>query len=81
MGNMNPMASSMNQNNNSINVNNDIEDKQENRNTNNSVFSENIDRNDENMQMLKAIRSIVNGDRLAFIDKVILMYNDGVFDE
>ena len=52
MGNMNPMASSMNQNNNSINVNNDIEDKQENRNTNNSVFSENIDRNDENMQML-----------------------------
>ncbi|WP_297994442.1 hypothetical protein [uncultured Clostridium sp.] len=81
MGNMNPMASSMNQNNNSINVNNDIEDRQENRNTNNSVFSENIDRNDENMQMLKAIRSIVNGDRLAFIDKVILMYNDGVFDE
>ena len=81
MGNMNPMASSMNQNNNSINVNNDIEDRQENRNTNNSVFSENIDRNDENMQMLKAIRSIVNGDRLAFIDKVILMSNDVVFDE
>ena len=39
------------------------------------------DRNDENIQMLKAIRSIVNGERGAFIDKIILMYNDGVFDE
>lgn len=80
MGSMNPMTPSMNQNNN-ININNDIEDVQESRNINNDAFSENIDRNDENMQMLKAIRSIVNGDRLAFIDKVILMYNDGVFDE
>ena len=33
------------------------------------------------MQMLKAIRSIVNGERGAFIDKIILMYNDGAFDD
>ena len=47
----------------------------------NSILEDNINRNDENMQMLKAIRSIVNGERGAFIDKIILMYNDGAFDE
>ena len=39
------------------------------------------DRNDENMKMLKAIRSIVGGERGDFIDKIIIMYNDGAFDE
>ena len=82
MGNMNPMASTMNQSGNSMDVNRNMDDKEEeSKNANNSVFNEKIDRNDENIQMLKAIRSIVNGERGAFIDKIILMYNDGVFDE
>ena len=49
------------------------------------VTDENIknnhERNDENIQMLMAIRSIVSGERGAFIDKVITMYNNGEFDE
>ena len=55
--------------------------EEETKSVNNSILDENIDRNDENMQMLKAIRSIVNGERGAFIDKIILMYNDGAFDD
>ena len=38
-------------------------------------------RNDENIQMLRAIRTIVNGERGKFIDKIITMYNDGIFDD
>ena len=84
MGNMNPMATSMNQSSNNSNVNKDVDRKdqeEETKSVNNSILDENIDRNDENMQMLKAIRSIVNGERGAFIDKIILMYNDGAFDD
>lgn len=84
MGNMNPMATSMNQSSNNSNVNKEVDHKdqeEETKSVNNSILNENIDRNDENMQMLKAIRSIVNGERGAFIDKIILMYNDGAFDD
>ena len=81
MGNMNPMGTSMNQNNNmNKEFNNRDEDEEENG-VNSSIFKEDIDRNDENMKMLRAIRSIVSGERGDFIDKIILMYNDGVFDE
>ena len=48
---------------------------------NSGVFEGSSDRNDENMKMLKAIRSIVGGERGDFIDKIIIMYNDGAFDE
>ena len=41
----------------------------------------NDERNDENIQMLRAIRTIVNGERGKFIDKIITMYNDGIFDD
>ena len=41
----------------------------------------NGERNDENIQMLRAIRTIVNGERGKFIDKIITMYNDGIFDD
>lgn len=37
-------------------------------------------RNDENIQMLKALRSIVDDERVEFIDKIIEKYNDGDFD-
>lgn len=77
MGNMNPMGASMNQNG---EVNNRDEDE-DSKIINSSIFDEDIDRNDENMKMLKAIRSIVSGERGEFIDKIILMYNDGAFDE
>ena len=80
MGNMNPMGNSMNQN---INMNEEVnhrEEEEEDKSINSSIFEGSIDRNDENMKMLKSIRSIVNGERGEFIDKIILMYNDGVFD-
>lgn len=81
MGNMNPMAASVNQN---SNINKEVNHRDEDEDSkvaNSSIFEENIDRNDENMRMLKAIRSIVSGERGEFIDKIILMYNDGAFDE
>lgn len=40
----------------------------------------NNERNDENIQMLRAIRSIVGDERGRFIDRIITMYNDGGFD-
>lgn len=39
-----------------------------------------IDRNDDNIEMLRAIRSIVGGERRNFIDRVIKLYNDGKLD-
>lgn len=80
MGNMNPMGTSVNQN---INMNEEVNhrnEEDEDKDFNSSVFESNLDRNDENMKMLKSIRSIVSGERGDFIDKIILMYNDGVFD-
>lgn len=35
---------------------------------------------DENVEMLLAIRKIVNSERVKFIDKVIKKYNEGIFD-
>lgn len=81
MGNMNPMGTSMNQN---SNMNKDVDHRDEDEKDkvdNSSIFEGNINRNDENMKMLRAIRSIVSGERGEFIDKIILMYNDGAFDE
>lgn len=40
----------------------------------------NNERNDENIQMLRAIRSIVGDERGRFIDRIITMYNNGGFD-
>ena len=81
MGNMNPMGTSINQNSN-LNKDNDNSGRDENgESVNSNVFEGSSDRNDENMKMLKAIRSIVGGERGDFIDKIILMYNDGAFDE
>ena len=84
MGNMNPMTSSTNQRSNNSNGNKETsykDQEEETKDINNSILEDKINRNDENIQMLKAIRSIVNGERGAFIDKIILMYNDGAFDE
>lgn len=83
MGAMNPMGSSMNQNSNGMNFNKESNNDEEETSevVNDDILDGKVDRNDENIQMLKAIRSIVNGERGAFIDKIILMYNDGVFDE
>lgn len=36
---------------------------------------------DDNIQMLKALRSFVNEERVEFIDKVIKIYNEGGFDD
>ena len=81
MGNMNPMGTSINQNSNwNKEVDNRDEDQEDNS-VEGSIFQDSIDRNDENMKMLKAIRSIVGGERGEFIDKIIHMYIDGAFDE
>ena len=81
MGNMNPVGNSINQNSN-LNKEGDNSDREEDGDSVNSgVFEGSSDRNDENMKMLKAIRSIVGGERGDFIDKIIIMYNDGAFDE
>ena len=81
MGNMNPVGTSINQNSN-LNKEGDNSDREEDGDSVNSgVFEGSSDRNDENMKMLKAIRSIVGGERGEFIDKIIHMYNDGAFDE
>lgn len=81
MGNMNSMGTSMNQNSNLNKEVDNRDEEEEDKSVNNSIFDGSIDRNDENMKMLKAIRSIVSGERGEFIDKIILMYNDGAFDE
>lgn len=39
-----------------------------------------IDGEDENIQMLIAIRSIVSDEKAMFIDKIIKLYNEGAFD-
>ena len=77
MGNMDQRNNS-NMSKNSEENNSDMEDDRD-----SSVRSEvnNPIRNDENIQMLKAIRSIVTGDKAIFIDKVIDSYNNGVFDD
>jgi len=41
----------------------------------------NIGNDDENIQMLMAIRSIVSEDKALFIDKIINLYNEGAFDD
>ena len=56
----------------------DPNDENLNKNMNLDINGE---RNDENIQMLRAIRTIVNGERGKFIDKIITMYNDGIFDD
>lgn len=81
MGNMNSMGTSMNQNSNLNKEVDNRDEEEEDKSVNNSIFDGSIDRSDENMKMLKAIRSIVSGERGEFIDKIILMYNDGAFDE
>lgn len=37
--------------------------------------------NDENIQMLIAIKSIVSDEKAIFIDKIIKLYNEGAFDD
>ena len=81
MGNMSPMGTSMNQNSNMNKAVDHRDEDEEDKVVNSSIFEGNIDRNDENMKMLRAIRSIVSGERGEFIDKIILMYNEGAFDE
>lgn len=88
MGNINNMGNESNIRNNS-NDNNQYSSNNENVNTidddlnftTNESFAGKGERNDENIQMLRAIRSIVGGERGRFIDRVITMYNDGIFDE
>lgn len=50
----------------------------------NNITGDNIknnnEKNDENIQMLMAIRSIVGDERGRFIDKIITMYNNGELD-
>lgn len=41
----------------------------------------NIGNDDENIQMLMAIRSIVSEEKALFIDKIINLYNEGAFDD
>lgn len=41
----------------------------------------NIVGDDENIQMLIAIRSIVSNEKAIFIDKIIKLYNEGAFDD
>ena len=81
MGNMNPMGTSINQNGNWNKEVDNRDGEKEDITVEDSIFEDSTDRNDENMKMLKAIRSIVGGERGDFIDKIILMYNDGAFDE
>ena len=81
MGNMNPMGTSINQNGNWNKEVDNRDGEKEDITVEDSIFEDSTDRNDENMKMLKAIRSIVGGERGEFIDKIILMYNDGAFDE
>lgn len=88
MGNMNNMSNASNMKNNSSNNN---QPSSNNGNTNtmdddldfgiNENFDTKVERNDDNLQMLRAIRTIVGGERGLFIDRVITMYNDGVFDD
>ena len=77
MGNKNSFGSNTNQNINSSNVNNDTNINED---ESNKVRNNKYNRNDDNMQMLIAIRKIVSGERGVFIDKIISMYNDGAFD-
>ena len=88
MGNMgNPMSSDGNINNNSNNQTNQRSKEKGKINSNDENLNKNMnldindERNDENIQMLRAIRTIVNGERGKFIDKIITMYNDGIFDD
>lgn len=41
----------------------------------------NISNDDDNIQMLISIRSIVSEDKALFIDKIIKLYNEGAFDD
>ena len=50
MGNMNPMGTSINQNN---NWSKEADNREEDNSVEGSIFQDNIDRNDENMKMLK----------------------------
>ena len=83
----NPMSSDGNINNNSNNQTNQRSKEKGKINSNDENLNKNMnldindERNDENIQMLRAIRTIVNGERGKFIDKIITMYNDGIFDD
>lgn len=85
MGNMGGMGSAVNQGaHNRETTKKEEEGESENKSINfndENNIKDNIERNDENIQMLRAIRSIVGGERATFIDRVISMYNDGAFDE
>ena len=88
MGNMNNMSNASN-----IKSNSSDNNQPSSNNGNNNTIDDDLDfginenfaakgeRNDDNLQMLRAIRTIVGGERGLFIDRVITMYNDGVFDE
>ena len=81
------MSSDGNINNNSNNQTNQRSKEKGKINSNDENLNKNMnldingERNDENIQMLRAIRTIVNGERGKFIDKIITMYNDGIFDD
>ena len=77
MGNMNSLGGNANQNINNSNINNDTNINED---ESSKVRNNKSNRNDDNMQMLIAIRNIVSGERGIFIDKIISMYNDGAFD-
>ena len=47
--------------------------------TENNFYEDNSE--DDNIKMLKAIRTFVDGGRAEFIDKIINLYNDGIFNE
>lgn len=90
MGNFQNMQKDMNNGaNNNTNLNskqsNDISRNKKNRNGNNKKESAiKIDENikvDENIDMLLAIKKIVNYDKAKFIDKIIELYNNGEFEE
>lgn len=44
-------------------------------------IKENIEEEDENIQMLRSLRNIVDPERFSFIDKVIELYSNGEFEE
>lgn len=86
MANMNNMQGAQNSVNNSMNVNN----KKSDHNTyDNSSHHRKNKKNDtidnievdENIELLMSIRKIVDYDRAKFIDKVIELYKEGVFEE
>jgi hypothetical protein len=47
-----------------------------------SHFQEcNVDEEDENIELLKAVKRIIDPNRVEFIDKIIELYSNGMFDD